>query len=236
MISDEEKAKIVERIQFETQIRNDLAKSEKEQSKAIRWSWLESKLGILLIGALISGILVPLFQFTQEKIKWTRQNRYENMKYRLEMVRNGIKELTFIHAFVAEAYERTRPFVNNETPDAKMLKSYQSQIIEMNNRRFLENAKFVASLSYFAENERAAILEAFNEYLSSVHAFISLLDNRVGSRKRMSRATVAEATGTAGFDTALRSLMDEIGENYQYVFSIMQRYLGRLEDESIRYM
>lgn len=236
MISDEEKARIVERVQFENQIRKELAGDEKKEPKRSRWLWLESKLGLLIIAALISGILVPLFQFTQETIKWTRQNRYDNVKYRLEMIRNGMKELTLVHAFVAEAYERTRSFINSETLENKAIDSYRNQMVEMHNRRFVQNAKFAAFLSYFPEKVREAVRESFQQYLSSTQALMMLLDNKVALRQETSQSSAVRKSSTSDFDTALQSLMKEINKNYEEVFRIIRRYLGRLEDESIRYM
>src|ERR1051325_11030873 len=89
-----------------------MSSSQAEQASS-KSRWYESKIGLLLIGSVLSGILVPIFQYTQETIKWKRQNRYENVKYRLGMMRDGMKEFVYVHAFNAEAYERIRPFADN---------------------------------------------------------------------------------------------------------------------------
>src|SRR6185295_1522004 len=102
MLTDEEKNKIIERVQFEAQIRKDIQAASRDDDKPTKARWLDSKMALLLIGSVLSGVLVPLFQYTQETIKWKRQNRYENVKYRLGMMRDGMKEFVFVHAFNAE--------------------------------------------------------------------------------------------------------------------------------------
>jgi hypothetical protein len=57
MLSEEEKVRIVERIEFENQIRQELGTGKKEEAIGKRWAWLESPLSLLIIGAFLSGIL-----------------------------------------------------------------------------------------------------------------------------------------------------------------------------------
>jgi hypothetical protein len=236
MLSEEEKVRIVERIEFENQIRQELGTGKKEEAIGKRWAWLESPLSLLIIGAFLSGILIPTFQFTQETISWTRQNRYENLNSRLNNVRDGMKELILIHAFVAEAYERTRVYLTSENRNSKVLELYRDQMLEMHNRRFIQNAKFVAYLSYFPENERQAVRESFQIYLSSVQAFMMLLDNKVGLSKNLPQPILSEEKNTQNSAQAIESLMEEIDNNYERVFGIMRSYLRKLENESTSYM
>src|SRR5262245_53497303 len=130
-ISDEEKQQIIERLRLEQQLRTELQTSDEEEKTPSRFKWLESKFGILIVGAIVSGILVPVFQYTQETIKWKRQNRYENVKYNLGMMREGMKEFVFVHEFVAEAYERARPFIENPTLSQKEFDTYYQQQLDM---------------------------------------------------------------------------------------------------------
>lgn len=229
MISDEEKARIISQVRFENLIRKELEKEKKEEATPSRWSWLQSKLGLLLIGALISGFLVPLFQYTYETIKWTRQNRYDNLKYRLEMLRNGIKEMTLVQSFVAEAYERTRPLLKSKTLDPETVEVYRSKMMEMQNRRFLQNAKFVSYLSYFSDKEQKKINYLFDKYLDSVQTFMTLLDRRI-----VSGDEIPKYSNTNG--DKIDSQIKKINEDYEEVMRIMQSYLKELENESERFM
>jgi hypothetical protein len=81
-------------------------------------------------------------------------------------------------------------------------------MLEMHNRRFIQNAKFVAYLSYFPENERQAVRESFQIYLSSVQAFMMLLDNKVGLSKNLPQPILSEEKNTQNSDQAIESLME----------------------------
>lgn len=234
MISDEEKARILERVRLENQIKKEITDSEEKEGKKTKWSFLQSKLGLLVIGSFITGILVPLFQFTQETIKWTRQNRYDNVKHHLEMIRSGMKELTAVQPFVAEAYERARPLIESKMDDQKRLDQYRIEIADMQYRRYLQNAKFVMSLVYFPEREREAIRQSFNIYLSSVEAFMSLLNSTVSSMENKSPEFNEKQKNT--FKQRAGILSKDINDNYDEVVRILKRYLGSIEHESEKYM
>jgi hypothetical protein len=77
MLTDEEKEAIAARIRTEERIRSELQPPPPTHSK---YAWLDSKLFLLVAGFILTGILVPLLQFSQETIKWRRANRYENAK------------------------------------------------------------------------------------------------------------------------------------------------------------
>jgi hypothetical protein len=233
LISDEEKARIISQVRFENLIRKELKNEEQKETKPTRWSWLHSKLGLLLIGALISGFLVPLFQYTYETIKWTRQNRYDNIKYRLEMVRSGIKEMALVQSFIAEAYERTRPLFKSKVLDPKTVNLYRSKMIEMHNRRFFQNAKLFSYLSYFTEKQQKVINFYFEKYLSSVQAYMALLDTMIISGDEMSMNAKGEKID---FGKKINLLIKQINEDYDEIMSIMQLYLKELEDESEQFM
>lgn len=182
MISEEDKTQIRERLELESLIRRGLAEEEAYAQKTF-WAVFESKLGLLIIASLISGILIPLFQYTQESIKWSRQNRYDNLLYRLKMVRNSMNEMTLVHTFNAETYERSHLLLFDETTDSKNIAEHKKKIVEMNHRRFRQNAKFDAALIHFPDKKRKEINNAFQLYLSSSQAFINLLQQTALSKK-----------------------------------------------------
>ena len=130
MLSEEEKAKIIEKVQFE----NEIKKTIDSEPKPKKFTWLNSKISLLLIGALISGILVPWFQYTQKSIEWKRQNRYDSISYRLDMMRDCVKEFVYLQAIRAEGFERVQPFVVKTTLDKNDYESFKSQFIELQNK------------------------------------------------------------------------------------------------------
>jgi len=241
MLSEEEKNRIVERLQFETRIRKEIQAASASEERPAKARWLDSKLGLLLIASLLSGVLVPLFQYTQETIKWRRQNRYENVKYRLGMMRDGMKEFVFVHAFNAEAYERIRPFAENKVVDKKDFDTYYSQHIEMQNRRFQQNAKFASFLIYFPEKDRGNLRETYNDYLTSVQTYMGQLEQLVQVRYMLSSSPKPDEKEqllsqfqdlTAKIDSSL----EVINQKYEEVLRIMKAQIGGKEDESEGYM
>ncbi len=241
MLSEEEKNRIVERVQFETQVRKEVQSAGKDEQKPAKYAWLETKLGLLLIGSLLSGILVPLFQYTQETIKWKRQNRYENVKYRLGMMREGMKEFVYVHAFNAEAYERIRPFVDNPNVEKKDFDNYSSQHIEMQNRRFQQNAKFAAYLIYFPEKDRGGLRETYNDYLTSVQTYMGQLERMVQLRYELSQSPKSEALAElqkefGELTQKVDGSLGVINQKYDSVLQIMKQQIGGKEDETESYM
>ncbi len=94
MDSEQIRDEVLARLEIEREVREQLARQQSEPSvpsgTGIR-AWLDSKFGLLLIGAVISGMLVPTFQFTQEEIRWHRQNRYNNLARQLGSMRESLK-------------------------------------------------------------------------------------------------------------------------------------------------
>ena len=230
MLSEENKKEIRQRLEIENMIRMELAEETANSPKSF-WAFFESKLGILIIASLLSGILIPLFQFTQESIKWSRQNRYDNLQYRLKMVRNSMNEMTLVHAFNAEAYERSHLLLFGTTTDSKALSGYKKGMEQMNHRRFRQNATFVSTLIHFPDEKRKQIKNAFQLYLSSSQAFINLLQETALS-KEAPHVDNWERT----VNTSLASLQKTLNRYYLEIIDHISQQLGVLENESERYM
>jgi hypothetical protein len=232
MISDEDRVKIVERIRAENEIRRELADCDADGKKS-RWFWIESKLGLLVIGALLTGVLVPTFQATQETIKWARQNRYDNLKYRIEAARSAMKELTITHAYVAEACERVKVFTVYKSEDDKNKEEYKSQFLEMHNRRFQQNARFVGTLGLIDEKDREVIQNLFNDYLSSVQQLVTTLEMIAGAQIRSRKD--ADSNNIEKLKKAEGSLSKDVDTFYERTLKMLTMYLHRLEVQSENY-
>jgi hypothetical protein len=241
MLTDEEKNKIIERVQFEAQIRKDIQAASRDDDKPTKARWLDSKMALLLLGSVLSGVLVPLFQYTQETIKWKRQNRYENVMYRLGMMRDGMKEFVFVHAFNAEAYERIRPFAENQVIEKKDFDSYMSQHVEMQNRRFQQNARFASALIYFPENDRGNLRATYNDYLTSVQTYMGQLEKLVQVRYSLTHSLKPDekAALQQEFQELIQRIDSSLGvinQKYDGVLQIMKQQIGGKEDETEGYM
>ena len=167
MISDEEKKRIIEKIKFEQEIKESLI----EQPKSSRYAWLNSKLFLLLLGSLITGILVPIFQYTQKTIEWKRENQYSNITYSMNMMRESLREFTNLQGFNSETYEILKSIINNNQISDDNYSEFTRRHTELQNRRFKQNAKVSSSLLYFSDS--AELNRLFENHLRESVIFAS---------------------------------------------------------------
>lgn len=105
---DDLREQILLRLRVEQEVRDQLALQQEQAGPPAPpppWSWLDSKLGLLLLGALITGVLVPSFQFTQESLSWTRQNRYDELKLQRAGIHESLRQFLAAHAQSSELNE-----------------------------------------------------------------------------------------------------------------------------------
>lgn len=127
MLTDEEKARIIERLEFERAVRESIAK--KESPKKSFSEWLNSSIGLLVIGALISGVLIPLFQLTQKSIETKRANRFENMTFYLAKLRESLQDFAAITALNAEVIEQYEKLVSSRKIVKSDYNAFADQLI-----------------------------------------------------------------------------------------------------------
>ena len=215
MLTDDEKARLVERVQFEQEVKKTLEPSKGSSP----WGFLESKLGLVVVGFLLTGVLVPGLQSLQESIKWQRQNRYENMKYRLGLMRQCMAEFVLLSAFTSEAYLKAEPLLGRTTPlDSKEQAQYLAQRIELQNRRFQQNAKVSALFVHFKAKDD--LDRDFNAYLKVVSQYMAALDAAVQrlpgtDLQNLDVLTLALNEGYAGVLSRIRSELSEVEHESQ---------------------
>lgn len=221
MLSEEEKTRIIEKVRFENEIRKELTTPD-EPKKA---SWLNSKLSLLLIGSLITGILVPWFQYTHKTIEWKRQNEFENINFRLEMMRECLKEFVYLSVYTAEAYERIKPFMDmvSLTPNDYM--KFEDQYIDLQNRRFRQSAKVTSSIIYFKDAN--IIKRLFRDYVNNANDHLRDLILFVQNKNKG-----ASIKNLNKLRTKIENYTTQLNSSYIRVISKMKQEIGRLEDES----
>jgi hypothetical protein len=217
-LTEDERAAIVERLSIEQDLRNQLAPKSKEPSKR----WWESPLALLLFGAAISSLLVPWLQFTQKNFEWKRQNQFENTKYELNQMRNCLTEFIVLWAIVGEGYERARPLLLQSAVTAEELKAFETQFIDVQNRRFQQNAKVVSLMIHFKDT--SPLDERFQEYLSTSAQYFRALESQVRARQ----GGTAQAPSTDELDRAL----EQLNSVYEAIVNAMMEQIGSAEDES----
>ena len=147
MLSEEDKEKIVEKVRFEKSIREKLNSEDKPK----RFFWLNSKLFLLLVGALMTGILVPRFQQVQKELEWKRQNQFENINFRLGKMRDCLTGFVHLSTYMSEAYEIVKPLMDKDSiTDDEHLK-FEQKYLDLQNRRFQKNAQVRSLVIYFIE-------------------------------------------------------------------------------------
>ncbi len=228
MLTDEEKKEIESEIKNEVEV----AMASKEPNKSGKFAWMESKVALLIIGAILTGVLVPTFQFTQETFKWTRQNQYENIRSRIDAARSARKELAIAHSFVAETFMRYDAALAIR-PSPSSTTRFQTQIVEMHNRRFIQNASFISSISFFPSNERRTVQVAFEAYLSTVETLVNLLNNR---EKDIISELAKDTEDINAYSSQVINIAVDINESYEAVSKLINAYLDKLEVQSERYM
>ncbi len=178
MLSENEKLQIIDRVKLEIDIRNELI--SKEVKPKTHWDRLNGKFVLLVLGSIITGFLVPMFQKHQETLEWQRQIKYDRVKYELSMMRDCLKEFIISTAFVSEAYERVKPLLNKKNINKADFNQFNRQFIEMQNLRFRQNAKVLSLVIYY--REAASTLASINNYIISSTNYLRTIEKYVQNK------------------------------------------------------
>jgi hypothetical protein len=175
MLTEEEKDRLVERIQLERDIKRAIAEEEPQKRRTPLlqnvWGLASSGLGLLLIGGVITGFLVPSFQAYQKKLEWERQIRYENVKFNLGMRRDCLKEVMIAGTYVSAIIGLITPYKNDQPITKDEYEKLRLQLLSLQNDRYKQNAEVVAMLVYFTDYRTASSL--FDDYVGSSTSYIS---------------------------------------------------------------
>lgn len=241
MLSDEEKQNIIQRVHFEQEVKSGLAQT----SRSKRFAWINSKVSLLIIGAIITGILVPQFQSIQQSLEWKRQNRYDTVNFRLGKMREGLREFVYLSKFSSEAYERIQPFMSAKTVTVEEYKDFMQQFIELQNRRFEQNAKVTALSIHFRDQKK--LNQYFKDYVVSADNYLRAIKAFVYRKHSLMKQTKQEHFKSEQQDTGkyqsenkemellllrIDNYPSQLNEAYDRVVTLMKNELGRVEDES----
>ncbi len=234
MLSEEEKTHIIEKIKFENEIRKKLS----TPSEPKKWSWLNNKLSLLIVGALITGILVPLFQYTQKTIDWKKRNQFANINFRLGMMRDCLKEFVYLSAYIAEAYERAIPTMDKTPLTGPDYKKFEQQFLELQNGRYRQNARVKSLMVYFQDIDTLGRL--FNNYVNTSSDYLRDLKKCIHTRFCISnpaecRKSEATEVHMAEFKEKIDDYIIRLNESYKNVIAKIKEDIGRAEDETEKF-
>ncbi|HEY3265800.1 MAG TPA: hypothetical protein VGM37_02650 [Armatimonadota bacterium] len=228
MLSDEEKTRITERVQYERDVREALTPPPKQSGPGL-WSLLNSSLGLLLVTSLITSFLVPRYQARQQRLDWQRQVTAENLKYRLGMMRECLMEFSLSNALTAEAYERVRPLIAADRIDGPLYDSFRAQLLTLQNQRFQRAAKVMALIVYFPH--RAEIADSVVRHNTQASLYV----RSVEAYAELKRAPSADAAGRNRELTALRADLGDMSDVSQTYTAATELLLNDIHEEETRY-
>jgi hypothetical protein len=85
------------------------------------------------------------------------------------MMRDCLKEFVYLWALTGEAYQREEETMESAEAKAADLKAFDEKFLELENRRYEQNAKIVSLMIYFPEREK--ISREFNAFLREYEQF-----------------------------------------------------------------
>lgn len=221
---------------------NKVRKETSIRASPKKLSWLNTRISLLLIGSLLTGILVPWFQLSYRAIEWRRHNQFENVNFQLSMMRDCLTEFVYLSACTAEGHELVEPFRNTVPLTNKLQERFEQQCFDVQSKRFKQNAKVRSLTIYFANADRVKHLVL--TYVRNCNRYFDMLRTFVRTKYAISNPTNGEQTGLDKIDLdrleiELDKLEIEIDNydttldnSYMAVIAKMKGEIGEAEDES----
>ncbi len=231
MEQEQLKQEILQQLRLERQVREELERRTEGPPEKKRFAWLESKVGLLVIGAVVSGVLVPAFQFTQETIKWMRENRYNALTRQIDDMRNSLKQLIAAHALLAATYNLGLAVPDElMQKDAARAQEARGHIRDLRLQRIQQNGTFASTILFFPRSAQADIRKAWNDYLGAADRLQYTVDNSV----RIGMGPGGRARDEA-LNDVLRQLDTQVPEcnrRYESVLALLQASIEEVQRES----
>ncbi len=178
-LSEEEKNQIIQRVEFEKQLRQE----SKPAPKKSVWSTLNSGLGLLLLTTVLSAVIVPQFQAAWQTRDWRLKTRAENVKFKLGKMRDGLQLVTGLNSStsrgVAIAQRLTSPL--QLTPAE--YGTYISTIASLDQERFKGAADVRAFSVYFPGSTK--IQGALTDYMHDTADYFEALNTYANVRRAL---------------------------------------------------
>ena len=239
MNSEEIGKEVAVRLEIERQVRDQLRNLEDQGAarKKSRWAWLDSKLALLVIGAVISGVLVPRFQFTQEKINWQRQNRYNTVERQLGSIRDSLKQFIAVQGISAELYDLGLELIDTASATLRQsrLEEWRKDFRSLRARRVQQNAAFAATVFYFPAGSRDSIRRSWNDLLLPAQKLETLVGDLLNDAAGGSDEKVRKKMSANETAVQLDVSLSEVNQAYEHVLTILRNQLQEVENESAKF-
>jgi hypothetical protein len=146
---------------------------------------LNSKLGILILGAVATGILIPLFQNTQHRANWRMENRLDALQFQIGEMRSCRKNFLLLTTAVSEAYETVYSagmFPGTNSDVGRKMSALEAT-------RFVRASEVMATVVNFPDEETETVirdyLKVLNQYMDAIKGAAQGLDDSGGDIKSL---------------------------------------------------
>ncbi len=239
MDKEQIRKEILVRIEIEQQVREQLRdiKDQGVPPKKSHWAWLDSKMALLVIGAVISGVLVPTFQFTQQKFNWHRQNRYDSLDRQLGNMRESLKQFIAVQGLSAELFDLGLEIIDIDSAVLLQarLNEWHKMFRSIRARRVQQNAAFAATVFYFPTRSRETIREAWNNLLLPAQKLDTLVDDLLSISAQGSDGKIPQKLTSNETAVQLDVNFSEANQAYKLVLAMLRQQLQEVEHESTKF-
>jgi hypothetical protein len=230
-LTEQERKAISERVLFEVQLRKSLEDEPRNRRDRFK-SWLESNFALLLIGSIISTLLVPYFQHQQDVLTWQRQNRYDNLKYKLGEMRSCLEDLLTLPAYSAAVSEISRPILAGRQITPEAYQRYQMSFSDLTQKRFEQVTKVIPRLIFFKHPEQ--IRGPYQQYVMAGTEFSSKIDAlTTGRMAAPGKGGPPDAQQVLAFREQVAGLTKDSGNMNDLFDKVVREIRGQI-DESER--
>jgi hypothetical protein len=220
---------IVARVRLEDEVRQELKRQKSEPPAPARGrfeKFLDSKVGALVATAILSGLLVPAFQCSQERAKWRQQNRYDALQRQLVSIRECLKQFVEVQKVTGELYTLGLSLVDGSTPRSE---AARQRLESLGTRRIEQNSAFAASLFFLPGAAQASLRKEWNRMIGSVQG----LDGAVADLLKAPPDGTAIDRNEAAL--TLGDRLDEVNLAYDELVGLLQQRLQEVENASLEY-
>lgn len=239
MDKDQIQNEILVRLEIEKEVRRQLAQDREvnEGQKKSSWAWLESKLALLIIGAIISGVLVPTFQYTQEKITWHRQNRYNSLERQLGSIRESLKQFIAVQALSAELYDFGLKIIDTRRTNQSYarLDEWRKEFHTIQSRRVQQNSAFVATVFYYSPQSQESIRKAWSDLMLPSQQLQTLVGELLDEGRRHAHPGDRKTPSINDIAMQLDIKVVEVNQAYEDFLSMLRQQLMEVENESAQF-
>ena len=234
-LTEEEKRRIVERVRFEEEVRQALAPPPAKPARRSVWDFLNSAIGILLLTSLISSGLVPYFQHKQQEAEWKRQLLADEIKYRLTMMRDCLKEFTLSATYTSQAFELFKVVQNRGPLTNADYARYREQLRTLQTNRFPQNARMLSLTVFYPHREE--IDKAIDAYTGKATYYIESVERYLELRHQIDAAhlTLAPGDPTRKRLEALEKQAQDLGGVSQAYNECVTKLTNDIDQEEKRY-